>query len=347
MSAGTAILALALLGAIAEAKAIPVRVVVVTMFEPGEDTGDRPGELQYWVEREGLTETLPFSAGDRPLRTNKDRTVLAVTTGQGVANAAAIITALGMDPRFDFRRTYWLVAGIAGVDPADASLGSAAWARWVLDGDLAYEIDSREIPAGWPYGLLAIGAKEPNRLPDASRGTDRYVVFPLNARLAEWAYGLTRSVELPDSPGMADFRENYQNEPNARRPPFVLMGDSLGSSTYWHGERLTQWANDWMRLWTQSKANFVMTNMEDNGTAMALRRLTAAGRADANRLLVLRTASNYSRPPLGRDVSWSQMTPSTAYEPALEAAWRVGRVVVHALLGNWQRFAQEIPGGQP
>ena len=26
----------------------------------------------------------------------------------------------------------------AGVDPADASLGSAAWAEWVVDGDLAY-----------------------------------------------------------------------------------------------------------------------------------------------------------------------------------------------------------------
>ncbi|MGC4075145.1 MAG: hypothetical protein QM760_22115 [Nibricoccus sp.] len=29
-----------------------------------------------------------------------------------------------LDPRFDFSKAYWLVAGIAGVDPADASLGS-------------------------------------------------------------------------------------------------------------------------------------------------------------------------------------------------------------------------------
>jgi purine nucleoside permease len=51
--------------------------------------------------------------------------------------------ALGMDPRFDLSKAYWLVAGIAGIDPADGSLGSAAWAEWVVDGDIGYEIDAR------------------------------------------------------------------------------------------------------------------------------------------------------------------------------------------------------------
>ena len=30
------------------------KVVIVAMFEPGQDTGDAPGEFQYWVEREKL-----------------------------------------------------------------------------------------------------------------------------------------------------------------------------------------------------------------------------------------------------------------------------------------------------
>ena len=34
---------------------IEVKVVVVTMFERGADTGDQPGELQHWVERECST----------------------------------------------------------------------------------------------------------------------------------------------------------------------------------------------------------------------------------------------------------------------------------------------------
>jgi hypothetical protein len=33
---------------------IPVKVVVVTMFEIGQDTGDAPGEFQFWRERRKL-----------------------------------------------------------------------------------------------------------------------------------------------------------------------------------------------------------------------------------------------------------------------------------------------------
>ncbi len=41
-------------------KPIPVKVVVVAMFEQGADTGDMPGELQYWVERDHLDTVYPL-----------------------------------------------------------------------------------------------------------------------------------------------------------------------------------------------------------------------------------------------------------------------------------------------
>ena len=41
----------------------PIRAVIVTTFEIGNDTGDIPGEFQFWVEREHLSETLPFPGG--------------------------------------------------------------------------------------------------------------------------------------------------------------------------------------------------------------------------------------------------------------------------------------------
>jgi purine nucleoside permease len=127
---------------------IPVKVVVVSLFEPGADQGDTPGEYQYWVEREHLDHVFPFPQGYHNLRMN-DRGVLGVLAGVGTARAAASIMALGLDPRFDLSKAYWLVAGISGADPQDASLGSAAWAEWVVDGDLAYEIDARKFrPSG-------------------------------------------------------------------------------------------------------------------------------------------------------------------------------------------------------
>src|SRR6202790_2562448 len=131
--AATLGLLLGCVSAFSKDQPIPVKVVVVTMFERGADTGDQPGELQYWVEREKLDRVIPFPQGYHDLRMNSDG-VLAVLTGMGTAKAAARIMSLGMAPLFDLSKAYWLVAGIAGIDPADGSIGSAAWAEWVVDG---------------------------------------------------------------------------------------------------------------------------------------------------------------------------------------------------------------------
>ncbi len=321
---------------------VPIKVVVVTMFEHGSDTGDRPGEFQLWVEREQLDTVLPFPAGFRDLRLNAGKGILGLVTGPGVTNATASIMALGGDSRFDLSKAYWLVAGIAGVDPEDASVGSAAWATYIVDGDLVREFDPRETPPAWPYGRVPIGATAPNRLPDVPRYET--IAYELNASLSDWAYHLTRTVPLPDTPDLARFRAGYRDHPNAVRRPFVLKGDSLGGSTFWHGRILNQWANDWVRLWSKGRANFVMTNMEDNGTANALQRLSRAGRADYNRLLVLRTASNYSMPPPGIDATASIFAPYIGLVPSLEAAYRVGSVVVRDLVQNWSIRERQIPG---
>ena len=308
-----------------------VKVVVVTMFEIGEDTGDVSGELQRWVERGNFDEKINFPLGHRDGYWREDG-VLLVCTGGGVTNATATIMALGLDARFDLSQAYWVITGIAGADPQDCSLGSAAWARWVVDGDLAYEIDGREIPADWPYGFVALGAHEPNTLEDG--WTVETITFELDAALVDWAYALTKDIVLPDHPELAAFRAQFaETHPLAARAPFVLVGDSLGSSTYWHGEMLNRWANDWMKLHTGGAANFVMSNMEDNGTCTALWRLARAGKVDTSRVLVLRTASNFATPPPGKDAGWSTTAPYPAMgEPAKEAAYLVANTVVEALL---------------
>src|SRR5271163_3969293 len=159
---------------------IQVRVVVVTMFERGEDTGDAPGEYQLWVEREHLDQVLPLPSGYHHVRTNKDG-VLGLLTGVGTAKAAASVMALGLDPRFDLTKAYWIVAGIGGGDPADVSLGSAVWADHVVDGDLAYEIDARQIPENWTTGYVPLRKETPYELP--VRTDLEGEVYTLNAGL--------------------------------------------------------------------------------------------------------------------------------------------------------------------
>jgi purine nucleoside permease len=338
-----AILALSL--TVAGAETIPVKVVVVSMFERGADTGDQPGEFQYWVEREKLDRVLEFPQGYHALRINRDG-VLGIVTGMGTARAAASIMALGMDPRFDLRKAYWLVAGIAGIDPADGSVGSAAWAEWVVDGDLAHEIDARELPPGWKTGYVPWGKKVPYEQPRLN--LDVGESYHLDAKLVNWAFQLTRNVSLSDSAAMRKEREQY-SFPNARRPPFVLKGDTLSSSTFWQGKLLDRWANDWVQYHTGGKANFVTTAMEDTGTLQSLTFLAKSGRVDLSRVLVLRAASDFDQPPPGRTAAESLLTTAAQWPgflPAIEAAWRVGHVVVTELVQNWGRYRDAPPGGK-
>ena len=73
----------------AEPPPIPVKVVVISLFEPGADQGDTPGEYQYWVERDHLDHLYPFPQGFHSLRMN-DQGVLGVLAGVGTAQGCCI-----------------------------------------------------------------------------------------------------------------------------------------------------------------------------------------------------------------------------------------------------------------
>ncbi len=329
--------------AAARPRPIPVKVVVVTMFEVGADAGDRPGELQYWVERDHLDRVYPLPAAYHAVRMN-GAGEMAVLTGQGTAHAAATIMAVGLDPRFDFKDAYWLIAGIAGGSPDRVSLGSAVWARWVIDGDLGYEIDAREIPPDWSTGFLPLRKTQPFEAPaEPVEGQ----VYALNASLAEWAFHLTRDTPLDDEEKLKEIRSSFDGAA-AQRPPFVTMGDEISSSTYWHGRRMDAWAAQWVPYFTGGQGVFATTAMEDTGTLESLQYLARAGRVDANRVLVLRAVSNFDRPPRGMSAATSlekqRVGEYAAYLPSLEAAYRVGHIVVVELLSRWAQYAKTVPG---
>jgi len=320
---------------------IPVRMVVVANFENGKDEGDKPGEYQFWVEREHLSETIAVRGAMRGIRRN----------GQGLYGLLLRdLDAFVLDPRFDLSRTYWLFTGISGVDPNVASVGSAAWARWVVNGDELREFDDREAPKDWPYGLFAIGAMKPNTLPtdansfgEAESADDLGMAYKLNPALTQWAYELTRKIKIPDTAALAEQRKAWKGFPNAKKPPFVLLGETLGSVRYWHGPARTRWAEDWARLWTHDQGQFAMTNMESQTAAREMDAFGKLGFVDAQRVLVLRTASNFSMPPPGVDALASIGDEAPGQVAAYEANYVIGAPVVHEILGHWDRYAATPP----
>ena len=74
------------------------------------------------------------------------------------------------------------------------SLGSAAWARWIVDADLGYEIDAREIPPDWTTGYIPLRKTQPFEPPAAPLEGQ---VFAVNPSLAQWAFNLTKDVPWP------------------------------------------------------------------------------------------------------------------------------------------------------
>jgi purine nucleoside permease len=325
------------------AKPISVKVVVVTMFERGEDTGDVPGEFQLWVEREHLDQIIALPAGYHHVRMNKDG-VLGLLTGVGTAKAAASVMALGLDPRFDLSKAYWIVAGIGGGDPADVSLGSAIWCDYVVDGDLSFEIDARQIPDTWTTGYVPLRKGSPYEQPAVVNYGEMYA---LNSDLVDWALRLTQAVPLADTDNLRKFRARFAGFPNALKPPFVARGATLSAGTFWHGSKLDEWANAWTRYYTGGKGNYMVAAMEDSGTMQALTFLSQAGRVDLHRVLVLRTVSNYDREPPGTSVtdSLKEMVSGnySAYMPSLEAAQIIGDKVVRDIVEHWSEREVALP----
>jgi purine nucleoside permease len=118
----------------------------------------------------------------------------------------------------------------------------------------------------------------------------------------------------------------------------VLKGDTISSSTFFTGVKMSQWANQWVKYHTGAKGNYVTTGMEDTGTLSSLQMLAKAGRVDWNRILVLRTASDFDQPPPGVTAAQNADRQYAGYLPALESAWRVGNTVVQEITTHWNKY---------
>jgi purine nucleoside permease len=330
------------------------KVVVVCYFEVGADTGDRPGELQFWVERDHLDRVLEVSGMNHDVRANADGTEIAVAIGPGNIKPGINLMALGADSRFDLRRSHWLINGIAGISPADGTVGDAVWTDFIVNGDLVKEIDPREAPAGWPDGFLSLDGTAQSDPKGGDRWEDdvrlwktqfgsqphanrRGNVIRMNLALMHWAYALTKDTPLPEDAAMKALRLRYPDGAGARRGPRVEIGANLATEIFWHGAKMDAWAHRWIAFETDGVARLGTTAMNDTGTMLALQALTLEGKADWNRALLLRTASNFDMPPPGvtpaENLGSEKHGAYTAYLPALEAAYAVG----HRVVAEWMK----------
>ena len=309
-----------------------VKVMIITLFAP---------EAAPWRAKLPLTQAVPvpgLSTRFPQVLCSADDICL-LTTDMGHTNAAASATALVLSEAFDLRQTYFIVTGIAGIDPNLGTIGSAAWARYLVDFGLAHEIDAREMPAGWEAGYFGIHAKDPATKPVLAYGTE---VFQLDEALLQRALALSRTAVLEDGDAAKAYRLRYP-QAAARAAPSVLQCDTAAGDTYWHGERLGAWATRWTALLTDGKGVHCTTQQEDNATFEALRRGSVAGRLDLKRVAVLRTAANFDRPAPGQTPYESLNTKSGGFAPAQANLYLAAWPLVHEIVTHWPAWRDGVP----
>ncbi len=308
------------------------KVMIISLFGP---------EAEPWIAPLGLDQSIPVDglSPDYPaVRCNRDDVCL-LTAGMGHANAAASTMALILSPHFDLRRTWFLVAGIAGIDPHRGTIGSAAWARWLVDFGLAHEIDPREAPKGWNTGYFGILTKGQGEKPKFDYRTE---AFRLDEALLQKALALSANATLTDSDRARSYRRLYAQAP-ANQPPRVIQCDTMAGDTWFHGNRLGQRASEWAKLLSDGEAVYCTTQQEDTATMNALLRGEAAGKVDAKRLAVLRTASNFDRPHPGQSALQSLTTDSGGFGIATANLVAAGKPLVDDIVARWALWQDGVP----
>ena len=117
---------------------------IISMFAP-------EAEVWYGIPEFNLLAQNISVPGLSPLfpqvHCTKTGEICQVVTGESEINAGCTITALLLSPKFDLKSTYFMISGIAGINPNQGTLGDVAFSRYAIQVALQYEFDAREIPS--------------------------------------------------------------------------------------------------------------------------------------------------------------------------------------------------------
>jgi purine nucleoside permease len=318
---------------------LAVKVMVVNLFGL---------EAKPWLDALQPTETIPVPglAADYPAVHCSAEAVCEMTTGMGHANAAASLMAVLYSGLFDLERTYFVIGGIAGLDPIRGTIGSAAWARYVVDSGIAHEIDARELPPGWTDGYFGVMTDSPDAIPKFEYHTE---VYRLDEALLQKALSLSREAQLEDSPDVQAYRRHYPHAP-ANAPPQVIQCDTLSGDTWWTGDRLGEHARHWTKLLTGGAGVYCTTQQEDNALMEALTRGARSGLVDLKRVALVRSGSDFDRPYPGQGALpalRTQLALPGAGRIAADNVERAAMPLVVDIASHWDHWRDGVPPAEP
>lgn len=280
------------------------KVMIISMFEPESNVwyesmpSTEFGDIMaHNITTPGLSPLYPF------VHCVEDGSVCQVTVGEAEINAAATVMALVLSPKFDLRRTYFMVAGIAGISPLVGTQGSVSFSRFAVQVALQYEFDAREMPENFSTGYFGYGTRGPGQYPAIAYGTE---VFEVNENLRDRVAALAEKATLADTESHRAYGRKYlalgEDYAAAAAPPGIIKVDSTTSDVYFSGAMLSDTFRNITETWTNGTGVYGVSAQEENATLEVLLRLAIDNMVDFGRIIIMRTGSNFDRPPPDKSV---------------------------------------------
>jgi purine nucleoside permease len=249
-------------------------------------------------------------------------------------------------PLFDLKKTYFLIGGIAGINPKYGTLADVAFSKYAVQVALQYEFDAREIPSNFTTGYVPQGAYAPWEYPESIYGTE---VFEVSEALRDIAASFASTAQLNDSSAAAAYRAHYTDEgvtiyEAATKAPGIIKCDTATSDVYFSGALLGEAFENTTKLFTNGSGVYCMTAQEDNATLEALLRAAKTQLVDFARIIIMRTASDFDRPYPGlSDIDNLFYSNQGGFVPAIANIYLAGNPVVKGILDSWEgRFEKGV-----
>jgi purine nucleoside permease len=243
-----------------------------------------------------------------------------------------------LSPLFDLTETYFIIAGIAGINPKHGSIADVAFSKYAVQVALQYEFDARELPGNFTTGYVPQGSFSPDEYPQSIYGTE---VFEVNEALRDIAVEFAKTATLNDSSEAKAYRAHYTDlgvttYTKATVGPSIITCDVATSDVYYSGVLLGEAFENTTTLFTNGSGVYCMTAQEDNATLEAMVRAAIRKTVDFSRIIIMRTASDFDRPYPGLsnldNLFYSQQG---AFEPAIQNIYQAGTPVIKGILSEW------------
>lgn len=173
-------------------------------------------------------------------------------------------------------------------------------------------------------------------------------MFEVNEALRDIAISFASGASLNDTATSQAYRALYDESPSYKagsEPPSVLGCDVATSDVYYSGTRLSEAFENTTSLWTNGSGVYCATAQEDNATLEAILRAAQFNLTDVSRAIIMRTASDFDRPPPGvSEIQNLLYVDQGGFPPAIKNIYLAGVKVVTGILDGWSStFEKGIP----